>query len=247
MRRYWRRPGDVDLEAELRTHRPVPRLEFLRGLAGHVRAEHRPVRAAAPRVAFAATLTAAILVASASVGALGNAASAAKQVVRVVQRAVALSGPSSPVRILGLSSGGDQYRPGFAYGDPNHNHPGPPRLRRAAGPGAPPLRAHLSRDGTCALVITRVLVDEQADLRISVQAADGTRLLLTQNRSSVGGGSVSGPRTKTIRYRVLIPRVIRLTLCIPPALLKKGERYTIVMVATDPSGKTSRLAILLTR
>lgn len=232
-----------DLEAQLRAGRATPRPDFVRALAERVREDAKPVRRRSLRIAFAGMLTVAMLAALASVGALGHAASAVKQVARTVQAAV-VSPPEEPIAVRGLSAGGDQYRPGYAFGDPDQTHTGPPGLLRQGGVDAPPLTARILRRRACSLVSTRILIDEQADLRVSVLAADGTRLDLTQARSYVGG-RVSGPRTKVIRYRLLVPRVIRLRLCIPPALLEAGEPYTILFTATDPDGETSTLRIPL--
>ena len=153
-----------------------------------------------------------------------------------------------------LSAGGDQYQPGFGFGDPSHNHAGPPGLKRPGGPSGPPLQAQVSSDGKRVLVTTRILVDEQADLRITVLTPDGRKLRLVQRESRVGNrgaflppsaqkSNALGPLTTTIRYRVLIPRVIRLRLSIPRALVEPGKRYKIQVVATDPSGLTSTLKI----
>ena len=72
MKRFWKRGHHgFDLEAELRANRPEPGREFLDGLVARVRADRpRSRRPGSARIAFAAGLSAFILVALASVGAL---------------------------------------------------------------------------------------------------------------------------------------------------------------------------------
>lgn len=78
MGQFWRRHGEpLDLEAELRAKRPEPRAEFVASVADRVRADRRRGRPAL-RLAFAGGLTAAMLVALASVGGMSYAATAVK-------------------------------------------------------------------------------------------------------------------------------------------------------------------------
>jgi hypothetical protein len=142
----------------------------------------------------------------------------------------------------GTSSGGDQYRPGYAWGDPDHNHKGPPGVRRAGGVRKAPLKARPTADRKAAVVATQLVIDEQAVLHVAVLGPGGKRLLLTQGGSRVGG-KVTGPQTKTILYKMTIPRAFRLQLRIPLNLLQRGKTYLIEVVAVDPSGKRSRLVI----
>jgi hypothetical protein len=238
--RLWRRRrSPLTLEAELRANRPEPSSDFLVNLSERVREQDRR-RPSSLRIAFAGALTAGMLVAVASVGGFGYAATAARQAVESVHAILVGSEPSGPVEVRGLSAGGDQYLAGFSWGDPDHNHGGPPGLARGGGELAPPLQA-LCRAGTARLT-TRIVLDEQAVLRLSVLGPEGERLLLTQRGSRVGG-EVSGPQTKTIRYRVLVPRVLRISLRIPCNLLADGETYRLRIGATDPSGNTSTLVL----
>ena len=43
----------------------------------------------------------------------------------------------------GLTAGGDQYRPGYGFGDENHNHTGPPGLSGKGGEKTPPAQTEL--------------------------------------------------------------------------------------------------------
>jgi hypothetical protein len=184
-------------------------------------------------------MTLVMVVAVGSVGGISYAANAAKQAARVVQKAVS---PSGAIAVQGISAGGDQYRPGYGFGDDNHNHTGPPGLQRSGGEAAPPVRSREAPDGKAKLVSFRFRIDEQAALRIHVLDADGKALLLTQKGSKVGTG-IDGPQTKTIRYTVRVPRSIPITLRIPANLLRAGETYTVRVVATDPDGNRSEILI----
>jgi hypothetical protein len=239
--RFWKRRGGLDLEAELRAARPEPRRELLHTLTERVREDGRaPLRRRAPRLALAGALTAAMLAALASVGGFGYAATAARQAV-LVAKSILVSSGSDAVVVRGLSAGGDQYQPGFEWGDPDHNHTGSPGLQVKGGALAPPLIAQCgSGGGAHTLVKTTIVLDEQADLRISVLGPDGKKLLLTQKGSRVGG-ALTGKQTKTIKYRVLVPRAIQIRLRIPCSVLQAGESYRIQITATDPDGNTSKL------
>jgi hypothetical protein len=222
-----------DLERKLRAHRPQPRAAFVESLTDHVR-EARTVRRRRPaRFAFAGALTLGLLAALASVGGLGYAANAAKTAAVAVFQANPAAGPA------GAAAGGDQYRPGFGWGDKNHNHTGPPGLRRK-GNLAPILQARRTANGW--IVTTSVSLDEQADLSVSVARPNGSLATLSQNRSRVGQG-VSGPPTKAIRYRVLVPRTIPIKLTIPLNQLSAGTVNQIRITATDPDGNQSSIVI----
>jgi hypothetical protein len=160
------------------------------------------------------------------------------------------------VVVLHLTAGSDQYEPGYGFGDPNHNHAGPPGLIREGlrtrdlsptqSLALPPLQDQSSRDGLGVLVTTSFNVDEQAHLYISVVDKSGTPLLLTQHSrrgGSLVGKRLTGPQTKFIQYAVLIPRTIPLTLRIPANLVAAGRSYKIRISATDPSGNKSSLLI----
>jgi hypothetical protein len=225
--------GD-DLERRLRAQRPRPRDGFVEALSVHVR-EARTARRRRPvRVAFAGAVTFGLLAALASVGGLGYAANAAKTAAVAVFQVSPATGPAA------VSAGGDQYRPGYGWGDKNHNHTGPPGLRRR-GSLTPIPQARRTPTGGW-LVSTAVNVDEQADLFVSVIGPSGKAAVLSQNRSRIGGG-VSGPPTTAIRYRVLVPRTIPIALNIPRGQLVAGTVYRIKIVARDPNGNASTMYV----
>ena len=202
----------------------------------------------AVRGAAAALVTLPLLIALATTGGLSYAASTVNHVARSVSGATTAK---HQVVLLHLTAGSDQYEPGYGFGDPGHNHAGPPGLiREGVSSGQsralPPVQDRSSRDGLGVLVTTAFNIDEQAHLYISVDDRSGTPLLLTQDSrrgGSLVGKRLTGPQTKFIQYAVLIPRTIPLTLRIPANLVAPGRTYTIRISATDPSGEKSFLLI----
>jgi hypothetical protein len=190
--------------------------------------------------AFAGALTVALVVALTAVGGVSYAANAVTHVARVAKKIVAPASTQGVVVVKGLSSGGDQYKPGYGFGDPNHNHAGPPGLSGKNGEKTPP--AQERSIGSKKLVVTRIRIDEQAALYISVLDANGNRLVLNQQGSKVGG-AVSGKQVKTIHYVVLVPRSIPIQLLVPGNLLVKGQTYTIHVIAVDSDGNKSTVDI----
>jgi hypothetical protein len=194
----------------------------------------------------AALLAVPLLVALAATGGLSYAASSVHGAVAAVRAAATTK---QTFTVLRLTSGHDQYQPGYGFGDPNHTHAGSPGLFWGGRhPGHPPsgLMAHRTRDGLGATVSGKIVVDEQVHFYISVDTATGVPILLTQQ--SVRGGSrvgnpVTGPQTKFIQYTVLIPRAIPFTLRIPVNLLEPGAVYRVHFSATAPNGNKASLSI----
>jgi hypothetical protein len=194
----------------------------------------------------AALLALPLLVALAATGSLSYAASSVHRAVAAVRTAATTK---QTFAVLRLTSGHDQYQPGYGFGDPNHIHAGSPGLfwvGRHLGDPVSGLSAHRTRDGLGATVSGKIVVDEQVHFYISVDTATGVPLLLTQQ--SVRGGSrvgnpVTGPQTKFIQYTVLIPRAIPVTLRIPANLLTPGAVYRLHFSATAPNGNKSSLSI----
>jgi hypothetical protein len=141
------------------------------------------------------------------------------------------------ISVTGLTAGGDQYRPGYGFGDPNHNHSGPPGLSGKGGEKTPPAQTRRTAR-KAERVVTRIRIDEQAALYLSVLDADGNRLILNQKGSKIGG-NLSGRQVKTIHYVVLVPRSIPIQLLVPKNLLVKGQTYTIHVIAVDSDGNKS--------
>jgi hypothetical protein len=234
------------LEQALRAHRPDADLSLLHAIGASLREPQRPRRARG-RVTAAAALTAVLAAALAATGGLSYAANSVARAGKVA-RSVATADRTSGVRRV--TAGGDQYRPGYGFGDPNHNHDGPPGLAtpKAAAEAGPPVgEATLPDASPVARVFgTSVAFDEQAHLYISVVDARGRALLLTQHSrrgGSLVGDGLTGPQTKVIQYAVLVPRELPIRLRVPANLLAQQRTYRIRIVAVDPDGNKSRLLI----
>jgi hypothetical protein len=186
--------------------------------------------------AFAAALTVVLVAALAAVGGVSYAANAVTHVAKAAAKAVTPSAKQGVVVVQGLNAGGDQYQPGFGFGDPNHNHAGPPGLSGKDGEKTPP--AQTRTEGNAKRVVTTIRVDEQAALYVSVLDAKGSRLILNQKGSKIGT-AVSGKQVKTIHYVVLVPRSIPIQLLVPKNLLVKGQTYRIHVIAVDSNGNKS--------
>jgi hypothetical protein len=177
--------------------------------------------------------------------AVGAASYAAQTVGRAAHAVRQLERPQAKRRIQAVqtvNAGGDQYRPGYGFGDPNHNHDGPPTLASAGPSQQEKPRSSTAKDGKAVLVSATITADEQAALYFSVLDGNRRQLLLTQEGSSIGG-NVSGPQTKTIHFVMLVPRTVPLVLRIPANLLKVGERYSIRVIAVDANGNKTRTTI----
>jgi hypothetical protein len=239
------------LEGELARLRPEPGFEFLcrvEALIGEP-APRAPRARPAPRwrVAAVGAVTLSLAAGLAATGGLSYAASSVRGVVKVAHRAAK---PQQAVVVRGLSAGGDQYKPGFGFGDENHNHDGPPGLSRQEVTGSSAdsgtIPAAPTRDAQAKVVATAVTFDEQVHLYISVIDPKNTPLLLTQKSkrggSTVGNG-LNGPQTKFIQYAVLVPRTIPMRLRVPSNLLEPNVKYRIRIVAIDPQGNRTQLLI----
>jgi hypothetical protein len=203
-----------------------------------------PARGPRRQLLFAAALTATLLAALSAVGGVSYAANAVSHVASAAKHIVV-----THVTVVGkgISAGGDQYKPGYGFGDPNHNHSGPPGLDNGkSGQKAPPTQTASTSDGKAKITTAEISSDEQAAIYISVLDSNGVQLLLTQKGTKIGGGNVTGPQVKTIHYVMLVPRTIPLKLRIPANLLIPGHRYTIRVIAVDPQGNKSRVDIPFT-
>jgi hypothetical protein len=225
------------VERRLRDARPTPSAELMRALA--------PRRVKRPQFAFAGALTAALVISLAAVGGVSYAATAVNSVVKAAQKIVAPKSNHLVFSIKAPNAGGDQYRPGFGFGDPNHNHTGPPGLTKGAeGEKAPP--AQVKRVNSKATTVsTSITLDEQAALYFSVLDSQGNTLLLTQKGSAIGSG-LQGPQTKSIHYVMLVPRTLSFQIRVPANLLVAGQTYSIRVIAVDAQGNKSQTTIPFT-
>jgi hypothetical protein len=229
------------LEDELRAGRPA----VSAGVVASITAVLAPERQRRGRreSGFAVALTVGLASALAWAGgvsyaanAVSHAASAAKSVVVTRVHVVG----------KGITAGGDQYRPGYGFGDPNHNHTGPPGLTNGKkGEKAPPAQVAPTKDNKAIMAAGQLTVDEQAALYFSVLDSAGNQLLLTQRGTKIGG-NVDGPQAKTIHYVMLVPRTIPVQIRVPANLLEKGATYRIRVIAVDAQGDKTRTFISFT-
>jgi hypothetical protein len=225
------------LEDELRTGRPVASAGLAASIADALDPRRTP-KTSRRQLVFAATLTATLASALASVGGVSYAANAVTHAASVAKSVVV-----TRVHVVGrgVTAGGDQYRPGFGFGDPNHNHTGPPGLEKKGGEFAPPLTPKIV--GTTAVISTSFTIDEQAHLFISViDTKTGKQVVITQTKSKIGA-KLKGKQAKTVNYLVLVPRTIPLNLAVPSKLLLPGHSYSIQVIARDPQGNKKTLQI----
>jgi hypothetical protein len=232
------------LGQELRDARPRPSEPLVRSIEARVEAARSLPRRRLKRLAPAVAFTAALVGAIAATGGIGYAATGVDQVANSVSNVLAPRDHTPTARNGGhLSSGHDQYKPGYGWGDPNHTHTGPPGLHRHG-----PVRVSRNHHGKFVMVKTGISVDEQAILTISITTGKGRgakQLLISQRHSHVGQG-VKGRSTKILRYLMLIPRTIGLNLAIPKRMLQHGHRYYIHITATAPNGRRASLFIPFT-
>ena len=205
-----------------------------------------PRRAQRKQRAFAAALTATLAVSLAAVGGVSYAATAVTSAVKAAAKIVAPTTHRAAAVPARQSAGGDQYKPGYGFGDPNHTHTGPPGVTNGKpGEKTPPAQSKSIGNGKAVIVTTSVTVDEQAALYFGVVDADGNPLLLTQQGSKIGSG-VGGPQTKSIHYVMLVPRTIPVTIRIPGNLLIPGSTYRIRVIAVSPTGEKTTTFIPFT-
>jgi hypothetical protein len=237
---FFKRGGK--LEGELRAARPRPSDELVSRIEGRIRSE-RPTlaRRGSFRVAVPVALTAVIVGALAAVGGVGYAATSVESAVKAVSHVFVPAKAQQAVVIEGFTSGGDQYKDGYGWGDNNHNHQGPPGLKKKGGNFAPPLTPKLV--GKAAIISTNFTIDEQAHLYIQViDTTTGKELLITQTKSKLGS-KLKGVQAKNLNYLALVPRTIPIKLAVPANLLVPGHKYAIRIIARDPQGNKSKILL----
>jgi hypothetical protein len=229
-------------ERELRAARPRPSDGLVHSIEARIESARRPLaRRGSFRFAVPVALTAAMVGGLTAVGGISYAASSVTHAAKAVSHAFVPAKNGGVHVSLGRSAGGDQYLPGFGYGDPNHNHDGPPGLDKAGGAFAPPLQA--KKHGKTQTVSTRFTIDEQAHLFVSVvDTKTDEKIPVIQNQSKIGAG-IKGVPAKTINYLVLVPRTIPITLTVGSQQLVSGRRYVIQIIARDPNGNKKTLKI----
>jgi hypothetical protein len=232
------------LEQVLRARRPDADLSLLRAIGSSLR---KPScrRGALRRAVAAGAMTAMLF---AALGATDSLSYAADSAVRLGMTAETAATAHRSTAARKVTAGSDQYQPGFGFGDPEHNHDGPPGLDIAKHEAAetPAPAVGVDAQALAKLVGASISFDEQVHLYISVVDSTNRRLLLTQSSKRGGskvGSALAGPQTKVIQYAVLVPRTIPIQLRVPANLLDRKLTYRIRVVAVDPQGNRSTVLI----
>jgi hypothetical protein len=232
-----------DLERELRADRPHPSDELLHRIEGRLRSE----RVRSPRsfrVALPAAFTAIVVGGLAAVGGVSYAASSVVHAATTVSHVFTPAVAHRVAISSSQSSGGDQYKPGYGWGDPNHNHPGPPKCSPPPPPKGqkpkkgfftPPLTPKVS--GGTATVSTSMTIDSQAHFYVSaIDQKNGNKLLITQTKSKINNNKLTGEQAKTVNYTLLVPGTVPFQIAIPAHLLNSGDAYVLQVIAQAPNG-----------
>jgi len=208
----------------------------------------QPARRRLRGIALPAVFTAVVVGGLSAVGGVSYAASSVVSAARTVSHVFTPQIGHSVVVVESLTSGGDQYKPGYGWGSPKHNHPGPPKCTPPAPPKGkkpgkgfftPPLTPSAS-NGT-STVSTSFTIDEQAHLFVSVFNQKTRQELSIEQAKSKIGGSLTGKPAKTVNYLVLVPRTIPLKISVPSKDLQPGSSYVIRVIARAPNGSATTI------
>ncbi len=94
-----------------------------------------------------------------------------------------------------------------------------------------------------ATVLTRITLDTQAHLYVSLVAANGTRLKLPQKTARIGWWLQGKKPAKTLQALQLVPGSLPIRLRVPPAQLRAKGPYTLRITAVDPYGRRATVAV----
>lgn len=92
-------------------------------------------------------------------------------------------------------------------------------------------------------VLTRITLDTQAHLYVSLVAANGARLTLPQKTARIGWWLQGSKPVKTLQALQLVPGSLPIRLRVPAAQLRAKGPYTLRITAVDPYGRRSTLAV----
>jgi hypothetical protein len=94
------------------------------------------------------------------------------------------------------------------------------------------------------VVYGRITLDTQAHLYVTITAANGTKLLLTQKCSRLGWW-LQGSPAKTLQALQLQPGALPFRLRVPAAQLRAKGPHVLRIAAIDPYGRKSTLLVKL--
>jgi hypothetical protein len=127
---------------------------------------------------------------------------------------------------------------GGKWGDPRYATALKPRVTVVATP-----TVKVAADGSATL-LTRITLDTQAHLYVSLSGGKGATLLLPQKGARIGWW-LQGTPAKTLQALQLRPGALPLRLQIPAAQLRRGKPTSLRIAALDPYGRRSVLTVKL--
>ena len=120
------------------------------------------------------------------------------------------------------------------WGDPRYATASKPRVVFVT---APTVKRAADRSAT---VLSRITLDTQAHLYVSLTAASGKKIVLSQNDARIGWW-LHGKPVKTLQALELLPGALPIRLHVPAAELRSHSGYTLRIVAVDPYGRRAAL------
>ncbi len=125
------------------------------------------------------------------------------------------------------------------WGDPRYATALKPRVAPIAG-----VTVKVAADRSVTL-LTRITLDTQAHLYLSLIGASGQRLLLPQKGARIGWW-LQGKPSKTLQALQLVPGALPLRLRIPATQMRGAAPLRLRIVAIDPYGRRSTLVLKVT-
>ena len=119
------------------------------------------------------------------------------------------------------------------WGDPRYATALKPRVTLITSVTA---RTRADRSAT---VLTRITLDTQAHLYVSLVAANGNKLTLPQRTARIGWWLQGTKPAKTLQALQLAPGSLPIRLRVPAAQLRAKGPYTLRITAVDPYGRRS--------
>ena len=122
------------------------------------------------------------------------------------------------------------------WGDPRYSTALRPRVTLITS-----ATASTGADGS-ATVLTRITLDTQAHLYVSLVAANGTKLTLPQKTARIGWWLQGTKPVKTLQALQLVPGSLPIRLRVPARQLRAKGPYTLRITAVDPYGRRATVA-----
>lgn len=144
--------------------------------------------------------------------------------------------PAGALHVLTRTSGRIALFAAGKWGDPRYATALKPRIAVITT-----VTVNRAADGS-AVLYTRVTLDTQAHLYVSLLGADGERLLIPQEGARIGS-SLHGKPVKVLQALQLRPGALPLRLRVPVTQLRVKGPYTLRIVAVDPYGRKTTMNV----